>query len=121
MQQLLPVAKVPSIPEPVGLSRTDNKRPDGATTTPRLRGQPLAWDVTVWDTFAVSNLYLSSAGVGQVADMAARRKIDLYRNVVLSHHFVPWAFESSGVFLVIILSHSCTNWLPGSDQSQRTP
>ena len=98
IQQSLTAAKVPSILEPVGLSRTDNKRPDGATIIPWLRGQPLAWDVTVWDTFAVSYLHLSSAGVGQVADMAARRKIDLYRNVARSHHFVPLAFESSGVF-----------------------
>ena len=98
IQQSLTAAKVPSILEPVGLSRTDNKRPDGATITPWLRGQPLAWDVTVWDAFAVSYLHLSSAGVGQVADMAARRKIDLYRNVARSDHFVPLAFESSGVF-----------------------
>ena len=98
IQQSLTTAKVPSILEPVGLSRPDNKRPDGATINPWLRGQPLAWDITVWDTFAVSYHHLSSAGVGQVADMAARRKIDLYRNVAESHHFVPLAFESSGVF-----------------------
>ena len=63
MQQSLTAAKVPSILEPVGLSRTDNKRPDGATITAWLRGQPLAWDVMVWDTFAISYLHLISAGV----------------------------------------------------------
>ena len=81
----------------MGLSRMDNKRPDGATITPWLRGQPLAWDVTVWDTFAHSYLHLSSSGVGRVAELAARRKFDLYKTIAHSHHFVPLAFESSGV------------------------
>lgn len=98
MQKSLTAAKVPFILESVELSCTNNKHPDGATIIPRLTGQPLAWDVTILDTFAVSYLHLLSAGVGQVADVAARWKIDVYRHVARSHHFVPLTFKSSGVF-----------------------
>ena len=42
----IPVAKVP-----VGLTRSDGKLPDGATRIPWSRGKPLAWDVTIPDTF----------------------------------------------------------------------
>ena len=42
--------------EPVGLFRSDGKRPDGATQIPWARGEPLAWDVTVPDTYADSHI-----------------------------------------------------------------
>ena len=38
--------------EPVGLSRSDGKRRDGATLIPRTMGKPVAWDVTVPDTYS---------------------------------------------------------------------
>ena len=44
----------PAVKEPVGLSRSDGKRPDGATQIPWTRGKPLAWDITIPDTFANS-------------------------------------------------------------------
>ena len=40
--------------EPAGLSRTDVKRPDGATAIPWQRGKPLVWDVTLVDSLAPS-------------------------------------------------------------------
>ena len=43
--------QIPVVREPVGLS-VDGKRPDGATLMPWSCGNPLAWDVTVPDTFA---------------------------------------------------------------------
>jgi len=38
---------VPVTKEPVGLFRTDGKRPDGLTLTPWQSGKSLCWDVTV--------------------------------------------------------------------------
>ena len=35
-------AQYPAVKEPVGLSRSDGKRPDGATQIPWMRGKPLA-------------------------------------------------------------------------------
>ena len=49
-------AHIPVAKEPVGLSRTDGKRPDGATFMPWSRGKSLTWDVTVPDTFTESHL-----------------------------------------------------------------
>ena len=40
--------------EPAGLSLSDGKRPDGATLIPWTRDKPVAWDVTVPDTYANS-------------------------------------------------------------------
>ena len=49
-------AQVPASKEPVGLPREDAKRPDGATLIPWARGKPMAWDVTVPDTYAQTPL-----------------------------------------------------------------
>ena len=34
----------------------ENKRPDGTTLLPWARGKPVAWDVTVPDTYAESHI-----------------------------------------------------------------
>ena len=49
-------AQIQATKEPIGLSRIDGKRPDGATLIPWKRGKPLTWDVTVPDTYAASHL-----------------------------------------------------------------
>jgi len=49
-------AQIPAVKEPVGLMRQDGKRPDGTTILPWSRGGPLAWDVTVPDTYADSHV-----------------------------------------------------------------
>jgi len=43
-------AGFPSIKEPHGLLRSDNKRPDGLTLIPWRDGRCATWDVTVWPT-----------------------------------------------------------------------
>src|SRR5688572_26976040 len=48
-------AGIPSTKEPVGLSRSDGKRPDGLTLIPWQGGRNLIWDVTVADTLAASS------------------------------------------------------------------
>ena len=45
-------AQISAVKEPVGLSRSDGKRPHGATLIPWARGKALTWDVTVRDTFS---------------------------------------------------------------------
>ena len=47
-------AQVPAVKEPVSLTLEDNKRPDGTTLLPWAKGKPLAWNVTVPDTYAES-------------------------------------------------------------------
>ena len=46
-------AGIPATKEPVGLLRSDGKRPDGLTLVPWQSGKPLTWDVTVDDDDSV--------------------------------------------------------------------
>ena len=82
--------------EPVGLARTDGRRPDGVTIIPWSRGQCLVWDVTISDTFAQSYLDHSSQQAGAAADRAVALKNAKYADLMQSHIFVPVALESSG-------------------------
>ena len=59
-------AQYPSVKEPVGLSRSDGKRPDGATQISRKRGKPLAWDITIPDTFA--NSYIGDTSTQRLTE-----------------------------------------------------
>ena len=62
---------MPSQLEPVGVSRTDGKRPDGITSVPWKSVQHLTWDTTVTDTFAPSYLHLA---VREARAVAVARK-----------------------------------------------
>ena len=73
----LAAINVPSTLEPIGLCRSDGKRPD---ITPWKSGQCLVWDFTCVDTFAA----------------AEARKKEKYVLLSKSHHFVPVAIEISG-------------------------
>ena len=98
IKQALASAHIPSILEPQGLVRSDNKRPDGLTIIPWANGRPLVWDATVWDSFAPSYIALSASAAGLVAERAARRKREVYKELSVNHIFTPVAFESTGVF-----------------------
>ena len=91
-------AHIPAILEPLGLSRTDGKRPDGLSITPWSNDCPLVWDATCWDTFAPSHILQASRGQGIVADMAPQKKWGVYEEISRTHIFVPMAVETSGVF-----------------------
>ena len=91
-------AQVPASKEPLGLSRTDGKRPDGATLIPWARGKPLAWDVTVPDTYAASHLERTSRIAGAAAEIAATNKMNKYITLMSTHHFVPIAIETGGAW-----------------------
>jgi hypothetical protein len=89
-------ADVPSVKEPVGLLRSDGKRPDGLTQIPWQGGRCLTWDVTVTDTLADSYLANTSLVAGSAAEGAASRKEVKYQLLANSHTFVPLAFETFG-------------------------
>ena len=69
---------MPVVKEPVSLVIEDNKRPDGITLLPWARGKPLAWDVTVPDTYAESRINDTMTIPGMAADQAAQQKMDKY-------------------------------------------
>lgn len=89
-------ADIPSSKEPSGLSRTDGKRPDGATLVPWTRGRFIAWDATAVHTCASSYLHLTSTVTGGAAEQAAERKSMKYTSLPATHEFIPVAFESLG-------------------------
>ena len=67
-------AQVPASKKPVALSREDAKRHNDATMIPWVCGKPMAWDITVPDTYAHSHLDSTSLQAGAVADDAAIAK-----------------------------------------------
>ena len=87
-------AQVPSCKAPVVLSRSNCKRPDGAMLIPWPHGKPLAWDVTVPDTFSHSHITATASSAGAAADKATCSKINKYDHLSITHNFVPFALET---------------------------
>ena len=98
IKRSLAAVKIPAHLEPTGISRSDGKRPYGATIVPWKGGRVLVWDATCPDTFALSHITLATREAGAVADEAERKKKQKYSSLMTSHHFVPIAIETSGVF-----------------------
>jgi len=75
----------------VGLLRQDGKRPDGTTIRPWSRGKPLAWDVTVPDTYADAHVSNSNTATetGAAASLAATNKTNKYSQLSANHIFTP--------------------------------
>ena len=87
-------AQIPETKEPIGLSRTVGKRPDGVTLIPWARGKLLAWDFTVTDTYAASHIVETEECAGATATTAAANKINKYSRLSSTHHFVPIAIDT---------------------------
>ena len=68
------------------------------TITPWSNGRALVWDVSCWDSFAPSHIHISSARAGMLADHAADRKRETYRDLIPSYCLKSIALESTGVF-----------------------
>ena len=98
IRRYLASAKIPSHLEPSGITRSDGKRPDGATIMPWKNGRTMVWDATCPDTFAPSHVAHAAREAGTVASQAERNKCQKYALLCTSHHFVPIAIETSGVF-----------------------
>ena len=74
-------AQVPACKEQVGLSISDDKRPDGAALIPWSHGKALAWDVTVPDTFAQSHITTTASNSGAAADKVTCSKSKQKTNI----------------------------------------
>ena len=73
----------------------DNKRPDGTTLLPWAKGKPLAWDVTVPDTYAESHIANTLSTQGAAADQAAQQKISKYASLSSTYILCPTAIETA--------------------------
>jgi len=87
-------AGIPVTKEPSGISRTDDKCPDGMTLVPWSGGKPLTWDVTVACSLAMSYLDAAANNAGSAADTAAERKTAKNAHLGTQFLFQPIAVES---------------------------
>jgi len=63
---------------------------------PWARGKPLAWDVTVPDTFAESHISDTVSTAGTAANKATQHKLEKYAKLLVTHVFYPIAIEAVG-------------------------
>ena len=75
-------AGVPVTKEPIGLFRSDGKRPDGLTLVPWQSGKSLCWDITVSCPLAESYVTEAAREAGAAAELAATRKEVKYPGIV---------------------------------------
>ena len=84
--------------EPTGLSRVNNKRPDGITLYPFSNGKCLAWDATCADTYCQSNIGETACNPGAAATSAESAKRNHYADLAERYRFEPVAVETTGAF-----------------------
>jgi len=98
---------MPAVKELINLMRDDNKRPDGTTLLPWARGKPMAFDVTVPDTFSESRTGRTATKPGAAAQKTPQNKIDKYSKLASTHIFYPFAIETAGTWheMAIELTH----------------
>ena len=89
-------AQISAHKEPTGLVSEGGKRPNGITMIPWARGKPLAWDVTVPDTYAESHIISTSAEAAAVVKHAATIKTTKYSDITSIHIFYPISIETAG-------------------------
>ena len=89
-------ADVPVAFEPLGLSPTDNERPDGMSLFPWSQGKILVWDFTCSDTLAWSHVISTSKEAGKSAQDAEKEKQDHYHYLLQDYIFTPVAAETMG-------------------------
>ena len=82
-------AQIPALKEPTGLITHGGKRPDGATLIPWSKGKPLAWELTVPDTYADSHIKMTSSEAGAAARQAASTKNIKYIDITSTDIFYP--------------------------------
>ena len=91
-------AQVPAHTVPVGLVTQGGKRSDDATLIPWAKGKPLAWDVTLPDTFVDSHINSTSTEAGPAAKQAATFKDSKYADIASTHLFFPVAIETADTY-----------------------
>ena len=78
--------------------RQDGKRPDGTTILPWSRGKPLAWDITVPDTYADAHVANTAREAGAAANHASANKNTQYSQLSSTHIFFPEAIDTAGTW-----------------------
>ena len=63
-------AQIPAVKQPTRLLQQDGKRSDGTALLPWARGKPMAWDVTVPDNYAESQISHTAKKAGAAANKA---------------------------------------------------
>jgi len=85
------------------ITRSDGRYLDGMTLIPWQSGKTLTWDVlTVATKLADSYISVSARSAGEVAELAATRKITKYCKLPAAYMFQPIVLEmlgSAGEFL----------------------
>ena len=94
----LKTADVPATLEPLGLSRSDGKRPDGASLLPWKAGKALVWDFTCVHRLAASYCEKAKLKGATVATAAEERKKEKYKDLSPPCIFQPIAVETLGGF-----------------------
>lgn len=89
-------AGIASSLEPVGLFRSDGRRPDGVSLIPWSRGKHLTWDYTCVHRMASSHLNKGIQEGSTVANEAETHKRQHYLELSVTHIFEPVAVESLG-------------------------
>ena len=98
VKKALASIEITSTLEPLGLSTTDGKRPDGLTHFTWKGGKPLIWDWTTSCTVAPSNLSLSLKGAGKTAEARETSKCEKYAELTNNYHFTPISSETFGAW-----------------------
>ena len=91
-------AGLPVTKKPLGLFRSDGKRPDGLTLVPWSSGKALCWDVTVTCPLADSYINAAAREPGASTELAAFRKEEKYADLDDRYTFEPIAIETLSVF-----------------------
>jgi len=66
------------------------------TLLPWSRGKPIAWDVSVPDTYAESHTGDTATEAGAAANQAAANKIAKYNELASTHIFYPVDIKTGG-------------------------
>ena len=96
MKRALVQAKIPATNEPIGLSRSDGKRPDGLTLTTWKKGKCLIWDYTCADTLCKTYVNMSSKNPAAAAEMRESAKHTKYKELENDYWFMPICVETLG-------------------------
>ena len=96
IKRALGSADVPSVLEPLGLSGSNNERPDGLSLFPWREGKCLVWDFTCSDTLAWSHVSSTAKKRGLAAESAEKKKLAKYEYLAANYILMPIAVETLG-------------------------
>ncbi len=120
LKRALTSAGIPSQLEPIGISRSDGKRPDGVTLIPWSHGKCLCWDATVVCTMAASHIAGSITQAGSASGVAEKKRPGSMYPSRTTITLSPWASKPS-VLGAWRPKNSSPQSKPSSQMSQKNP